>query len=116
MTVTGLLPRALTRGHLLKKLQENVVDLVDKQCGRLRWDFHQTLQEIGRDFRRTWLAKIDDTTQSIRQALERARAQKQTSVQSTAARLGELDQHLEAVLKAEAALFNLRERLQSPLH
>ena len=64
MTVTSLLPRALTRGLLLKKLLENVSELVDKHCGRLRYDFHQRLQEIARDFRQTWLAKIDDTTKA----------------------------------------------------
>ncbi len=115
MTVTGLLPRALTKGLLLKKLQENVVELVDKHCGRLRWDFHQRLQDIAREFRQTWLAKIDDTTQSIRQALERARSQKQDSAQSTAARLGELDQRLSEVLKAEASLLTLKERIQTAL-
>ncbi|MGQ9687538.1 MAG: dynamin family protein [Desulfobaccales bacterium] len=113
MTVTGLLPRALTKGLLLKKLQENVVELVDKHCGRLRWDFHQRLQEVGREFRQTWLSKIDDTTQSIRQALERALAQKQTDAKSTAARLGELDQRLQEVLKSEADLLKLQERLRS---
>lgn len=111
MTITGLLPRALTKGMLLKKLQENVVELVDKHCGRLRWDFHQRLQEIGREFRQSWLARLDDTTESIRQALERARAQKQASAQAVAARAGELDRSLAAILQAEAELAALRERL-----
>ena len=66
MTVTSLLPRAFTKGLLLKKLLENVTELVDKHCGRLRYDFNQRLQEMARDFRQDWLAKIDDTTQSIR--------------------------------------------------
>jgi len=111
MTITGLLPRALTKGMLLKKLQDNVVELVDKHCGRLRWDFHQRLQEIGREFRQSWLARLDDTTESIRQALERARAQKQASAQAVAARAGELDRSLAAILQAEAELAALRERL-----
>ncbi len=113
MTVTSLLPRALTKGLLLKKLLENVTELVDKHCGRLRYDFHQRLQEIARDFRQTWIAKIEDTTQSIRQALERARAQKQSSAQEAAARAGQLDQSLEAILKAEAQLLALKERIEA---
>ena len=113
MTVAGLLPRALTKGVLLKKLLENVVELVDKHCGRLRWDFHQRLQEIARDFRQDWLARMDDTTQSIRQALERARAQKQTSTQVAAARTGELDQSLTEILRAESNLMALKERIEA---
>jgi small GTP-binding protein len=113
MTVTALLPRALTKGLLLKKLLENVSELVDKHCGRLRWDFHQRLQEMARDFRQEWLAKIDDTTQSIRQALERARAQKQASAQATAARTGELDQSLTRILKAEANLMALKTQIEA---
>ncbi len=63
MTVTSMLPRALTKGLLLKKLLENVTELVDRHCGRLRYDFHQKFQEIARDFRKTWVSKIDGTTQ-----------------------------------------------------
>jgi small GTP-binding protein len=113
MTVTSLLPRALTKGILLKKLLENVTELVDKHCGRMRYDFHQRLQEIGRDFRQTWVSKIDDTTQSIRQALERARAQKQDSAQAAADRAGHLDRRLEAILNAETQLLALKERIEA---
>ncbi|OGP73388.1 MAG: hypothetical protein A2Y80_10880 [Deltaproteobacteria bacterium RBG_13_58_19] len=115
MTVTSLLPRALTKGLLLKKLVENVTELVDKHCGRLRYDFHLRLQEIARDFRQTWLSKIDDTTQSIRQALERARTQKQTSAQAVAERAGQLDQRLTEILQAEAALLKLKEEITTSL-
>ena len=113
MTVTSLLPRALTKGLLLKKLLENVAELVDKHCGRLRYDFHRRLQEIAREYRQTWLAKVDDTTQGIRQALERARAQKQDSAQATRARLGELDQRLSEILQAEGRLLAFKKRLEA---
>jgi small GTP-binding protein len=115
MTVTSLLPRALTKGLLLKKLLENVTELVDKHCGRLRYDFHQRLQEIARDFRQTWLSKIDDTTQGIRQALERARQQKQTSSQVSVARAEQLDQSLSHILEAEAQLLALKERIEASM-
>jgi hypothetical protein len=115
MTVTSLLPRALTRGLLLKKLVENVDELVDKHCGRLRYDFQTRLNDMAREFRQTWLAKIDDTTVSIRQALDRALAQKQVSDQNATARLGELDQRLAAILQAESSLLALKENIQSTL-
>lgn len=115
MTVTSLLPRALTKGLLLKKLLENLAELVDKHCGRLRYDFHRRLQEIARDYRHTWLAKVDDTTQGIRQALERARTQKQTGTQATAVRMGELDQRLAEILQAEARLLAFKERIEASL-
>jgi len=115
MTVTSLLPRAFTKGLLLKKLLENVAELVDKHCGRLRYDFNQRLQEIARDFRQTWVSKIDDTTQSIRQALERALTQKQTSTQATVARMGQLDHRLTEILQAESKLFALKEQIENTL-
>jgi hypothetical protein len=115
MTVTSLLPRALTKGLLLKKLLGNVGELVDKHCGRLRYDFHQRLAEIARDFRQTWLSKIDDTTQSIRQALDRALTQKQTSAQTTAARMGQLDQRLGEIIQAESQLLRLKEEVEAAL-
>jgi hypothetical protein len=90
--------------------------LVDKHCGRLRYDFQTRLNDMAREFRQTWLAKIDDTTASIRQALDRALAQKQDHDQSTATRLGELDQRLAEILQAEASLLALKENIQSTLH
>ena len=115
MTVTSLLPRAFTKGLLLKKLLENVTQLVDKHCGRLRYDFNQRLQEIARDFRRTWVSKIDDTTQSIRQALDRALTQKQSSAHTTAARMGQLDQRLTEIIQAESQLLALKEQIEKTL-
>jgi small GTP-binding protein len=115
MTVTSLLPRALTKGLLLKKLLENVTELVDKHCGRLRYDFNQRLAEIARDFRQTWISKIDDTTHSIRQALDRALTQKQASAQVTAARMGQLDQKLTEILQAESQLLALKEKVEATL-
>jgi small GTP-binding protein len=115
MTVTSLLPRALTKGLLLKKLLENVTELVDKHCGRLRYDFQQRLGEIAREFRQTWIAKMDDTTRSIRQALERARAQKQSSVQGAAVRGEILDQRLSEMLQAEVELLGLKQEIAASL-
>jgi hypothetical protein len=100
---------------LLKKLLENVAELVDKHCGRLRYDFQQRLQELARDFRQDWLSKIDDTTQSIAQALERARDQKQESAQAVSRRTGEVEQSLAAILGAEAALLGLKARIETAL-
>jgi len=116
MTITNLLPRALTKGMLLKKLLENVDELVDKHCGRLRYDFQTRLTELAREFRQNWLAKIDDTTASIQQALERALAQKQASSQEVSQRLGELDQRLNAIVQAESSLLSLQEKIHATLH
>jgi small GTP-binding protein len=111
MGVTSLLPRALTKGLLLRKLLENVQELVDQHCGRVRYDFDRRLEEIAKEFRRTWLAKVDDTTQSIRQALERARVQKQSSQQVACVRICDLDQRLAEILTAEAELLAFKERI-----
>jgi hypothetical protein len=106
----------LTKGLLIKRLQENVVELVDKHCGRLRWDFHQRLQEIAREFRQAWLSRIDDTTQSIGQALERARLQKQASAQDTQLRLGQLNDSLDRIVQSEGRLLDLRKKIEATLH
>jgi hypothetical protein len=100
---------------LLKKLLKNIGELVDKHCGRLRYDFHQRLQEIARDFRQTGLAKIDATTQGLRQALDRALTQKQSSAQAAADRMGQLVQRLTEILQAESKLFALKERIENTL-
>jgi len=111
MGVTSLLPRALAKGLLLRKLLESAEQLVDQHCGRVRYDLERRLEEIAREFRRTWLAKVDDTTQSIRQALERAKVQKQASAEVACVRMCDLDQKLAEILQAEAGLLTLKERI-----
>jgi hypothetical protein len=61
------------------------------------------------------LSKIDDTTTSIRQALERARSQKLTSTQATHLRLTELDERLSQILASETNLVALRESIEASL-
>jgi hypothetical protein len=70
---------------------------------------------LGRDFRQEWLAKIDDTPQTITQAMERARAQKQTSARTAAPRAEEVDQRLTEILKLEGALRALKARIEKSL-
>lgn len=70
---------------------------------------------MAREFRQTWITKIDDTTNSIRQALERALAQKQMSDRNAVTRLGELDQRLSEILQVESSLFALKKNIQSTL-
>ena len=106
----------LARFPEISRAKENVDELVDKHCGRLRYDFQTRLTDMAREFRQTWLAKIDDTTASSRQALDRALAQKQVSDQNATARLGELDQRLAEILQAEASLLALKKKIQTTLH
>jgi 3-methyladenine DNA glycosylase/8-oxoguanine DNA glycosylase len=54
---------------------------------------------------------VDDTTQSIRQAVERARVQKQASAQAACVRICDLDQKLAEILQAEAGLPAFKERI-----
>jgi hypothetical protein len=115
MTVTSLLPRAFTKGLLLKKLLENLGELVDKHCGRLRYDFQQRLQELAREFRQNWLSRIEDTTQSISQALERARIQRRDSAQAAWRRAGEVEHSLTEIIRAEEALLGLKARIESSI-
>lgn len=89
---------------------------MDKHCGRLRYDFQTRLTELAREFRQNWLAKIDDTTAGIHQALERALAHKQASTNEVSQRLGELDQRLQAILQAETTLLSLQEKIHATLH
>lgn len=60
------LPRGLARRHLEKELQRRVPELVDRQCGRLRWDFAQRLDETLRTANRELDAMLATTLESLR--------------------------------------------------
>jgi len=89
--VGGILPDRWNRKRALKRVREETPLLVDKQCGRLRWDYAQRLEASRANLQRTLDERLEATIESLRLGLdraesERARGAEEESATATSAR------------------------------
>ncbi|MDF9409446.1 dynamin family protein [Pelotomaculum isophthalicicum JI] len=76
LSVSGLLPKALISGHLLNNAKNKLVELFDRNCGRVRYDLADGLKEGVRDVAGELRLRADAVSQGLRTALQKARAER----------------------------------------
>jgi GTP-binding protein EngB required for normal cell division len=94
LAATSALPRFISKKIVLKKMQETVSELVDRHCGRVRYDLLNRLANTVLDFQKTLNEKIDMTLEGIRISFQRALALNQSSKVDVEKKLGELSRRL----------------------
>lgn len=104
------LPATAARRIILRRLERKVPELVDKHCGRLRWDFAQRLDQTRDALSRQLDERLDATIDSLRRGIERAQARK-TSVDLGATSIETQPQH--AGERLEVAARELAEVVQT---
>lgn len=67
-----IVPRKFSHNMVLKDLKKKLPDMIDKNCGRVRWDFMDRVKRSFMNFRWDLNLKIDATEQGIRQAIDKA--------------------------------------------
>jgi GTP-binding protein EngB required for normal cell division len=77
--VTFVLPGFLFRRHVLNRMREKIRRELDRNSGRVRYDYLQRIEESTEEFRQVLNRKIDATLEGIGQALERAAERKRGS-------------------------------------
>ncbi len=70
--MSRLLPGRVARRRLLKEVNERIPDLIDKQCGRLRWDLVQRLEKSRLALERDLDARLYAMVHSLRHGVQRA--------------------------------------------
>lgn len=72
LTTFGLLPKALISAQLLKNVKSKLIELFDRNCGRLRSDLVNSLKEGARDIAGEIRLRADAVSQGLRTALQKA--------------------------------------------
>jgi len=97
-----ILPTKLSKGRVLKDIRKRLPHEIDKNCGRVRWDFMDRVKRSFMNFRWELNQKIDATEQSIRRAIEKAVEMKKKSaaeLEEFKARVNEQVARLEEIKK-----------------
>ncbi len=111
LAVTSALPDFLARKFILNKMRDTVTDLLDRHCGRVRYDLLNRMEDAVRDFEKALNEKIDSTLEGIRISFQKALALHQTSQQDMEKDMGDISRKLSAiaVIQNELTACNLRE-------
>ena len=112
--VSGVLPQRWSSSRALKRVRERTPLLVDKHCGRLRWDYVQRLEASRASLQRVLDDRFESTIESLRVGLDRAASERAKGVReeavvadqahATRARLDELDADLGDVVDRAAGM------------
>lgn len=72
LTTFGLLPKALLSGQILKNAKSKLIELFDRNCGRLRSDLVEGLKEGARDVAGEIRLRADAVSQGLHSTLRKA--------------------------------------------
>ncbi|RLB37319.1 MAG: hypothetical protein DRH12_14530 [Deltaproteobacteria bacterium] len=109
-----ILPTRLSKGRVLKDIKKRLPQEIDKNCGRVRWDFMDRVKRSFMNFRWELNQKIDATEQSIRGAIEKAVEMKRKSIAELDAFKSKVDEQLARLRQIKQELFEI-EQLVSEL-
>ncbi len=104
LAVTSSLPQFIVKKMILNNMKTAITQLVDRHCGRVRYDLLQRLQKTAADFQKALTERIDQTLDGIRGALAKALAMKQRSESDVQQNLGALDLKLQSISDIQSQL------------
>ncbi len=108
-----IVPRKFSHNMVLKDLKKKLPGMIDKNCGRVRWDFVDRMKRSFMNFRWELNLKIDATAQGIRQAIEKAIQLKKQSVREMENAKASIKIELDEVSSLKTGLRQVEAALQS---
>jgi len=106
LAVTSALPSFIAKKMILKSMKAAVAELLDRHCGRVRYDLVNRITKTMKDFQNSLNEKIDLTLAGIRISFEKALALHQAGKNNVEKSLGELGEKLESMAGIRAELLS----------
>ncbi len=97
-TINLMMPSSVFRGQVKNAMRERVERSLDMNSGKIRYAFLESLLKSSKSMKATYESMADTLVSSVKQALERARAEKSMSATEAQDRAVEID-HMLAVLE-----------------
>ncbi len=106
LAATSALPQFLAKKMILKSMKESVAELLDRHCGRVRYDLVNRVTKTMKDFQNSLTEKIDLTLAGIRISFQKALALHQTGKDNVEKSLGELGEKLGSIAGIHSELLS----------
>jgi hypothetical protein len=104
LAVTSALPSFIAKKMILRNMKESVAELLDRHCGRVRYDLVNRITRTVRDFQTSLNEKIDSTLAGIRGSFQKAMALHQAGKDNVEKSLGELGEKLGSIAGLHSGL------------
>jgi len=108
-----IVPRKFSHSMVLKDLKKKLPDMIDKNCGRIRWDFMDRIKRSFMNFRWDLNLKIDATEQGIRQSIDKAISLKKQSAPDVEKAKSAIKSELDNLHTLKTALKDVEAAVQS---
>jgi len=108
-----IVPRKFSHNMVLKDLKKKLPVMIDKNCGRVRWDFMDRIKRSFMNFRWDLNLKIDATEQGISQAIAKAIALKNKNAQDMEKAKTAIKNDLDKILAQKIELKEIEKAIQS---
>ena len=109
--VTSSLPSIISRKMILKNMKQSVAELLDRHCGRVRYDLVNRVTKTIKDFQSSLNEKIDLTLAGIRISFQKALALHQEGKNNVEKSLGELNEKLGSIAGIQTELLSCAAQL-----
>ncbi len=106
LAVTSALPSFIARKMILRNMKESVVELLDRHCGRVRYDLVNRITKTMKDFQNSLNEKIVLTLAGIRISFQKALALHLEGKNNVEKSLGELDEKLGSIARIHSELLS----------
>ena len=106
LAATSAIPQFLAKKMILRSMKESVAELLDRHCGRVRYDLINRVSGAIRDFQNSLNEKIDLTLSGIRISFEKALALHQEGEINVEKSLGELSVKLTSISSVHSELLD----------
>ena len=106
LAATSAIPQFLAKKIILRGMKESMAELLDRHCGRVRYDLVNRVANTVRDFQNALNEKIDLTLAGIRLSFEKALALHQEGESNVEKSLGELGLKLDSISAIHSELLD----------
>ncbi len=104
LAATSAIPQFLAKRMILRNMKESLTELLERHCGRVRYDLLNRVNNTIRDFRNSLTEKIDITLSGIRISFEKALALHPAGKINVEKSLGDLSRKLDSISAVRAEL------------
>ena len=104
LAAASALPSFIAKKMILKSMRASVAELLDRHCGRVRYDLVNRITKTMKDFQASLNEKTDLTLTGIRISFQKALALHQAGKNNVEKSLGEISEKLGSIAGIQAEL------------
>ncbi|NOY65672.1 MAG: hypothetical protein GXO97_09825 [Nitrospirae bacterium] len=105
--LTSLMPKFISNRIVYKNMKKYLLEMIERQSGRIRWDFVDRLQKSRLEFRWQMLGRINETIKGIREAIQKGIEYRRKSREELARRQQEIEEELDKLYNVKSRIMEI---------